>query len=75
MARTWLRTWKSHTEVFREVFRKVFRQAVREVFREVFPKVGCLKKTLAKVTDLLPLGVLFGPGAPDPDLGHSRIRV
>ena len=33
------------------------------------------KKELAKVADSLPLGVLFGPGAPDPDLGHSRIRV
>ena len=32
-------------------------------------------KTFAKVADLVPLGVLFGPGAPDPDLGHSQIRV
>ena len=33
------------------------------------------QKPLAKVADLVPLGVLFGPGAPDPDLGHSQIRV
>ncbi len=33
------------------------------------------KKTLAKVVDLVPLGALFGPGAPDPDLGHSQIKV
>ena len=32
-------------------------------------------KTLAKVVDLVPLGALSGPGAPDPDLAHSRFRV
>ena len=60
-----------HTEVFRKVFRKVFRQ----VFRNVFPKIGCLKKNLAQVVDLVPLGTLFGPGAPDADLGHFQIEV
>ena len=33
------------------------------------------KKTLSKAVDSVPLGVLSGPGAPDPDLGHSRIKV
>ena len=33
------------------------------------------KKALAKVVDLVPLGALFGPGAPDPDLGHSQIEA
>ena len=33
------------------------------------------QKTLAKVFDFVPLGALSGPGAPDPDLVHSRIDV
>ena len=27
------------------------------------------------MVDSVPLGALFGPGAPDPDLGHSQIKV
>ena len=27
------------------------------------------------MVDFVLLGALFGPGAPDPDLGHSQIRV
>ena len=26
------------------------------------------------MVDSVPLGALFGPGAPDPDLGHSQMR-
>ena len=33
------------------------------------------KKPLAKVVEFELLGALFGPGAPDPDLGRFRIRV
>ena len=33
------------------------------------------KKPLAKVVDFELLGALFGPRAPDPDLGRFRIRV
>ncbi len=32
-------------------------------------------KPLAKVVDFVPLGALSRPGAPDPDLCHSRIKV
>ena len=42
---------------------------------ENFGKLNGLKKTLAKVSDLVPLGALSGPGPPDPGLAHSRIRV
>ena len=34
-----------------------------------------LTKTLAKVVDLVPLGALFGSGAPDPGFGHSQIKA
>ena len=33
------------------------------------------QKPLARVVDLVSLGVLFGPGAPDPDLDRFQIRV
>ena len=33
------------------------------------------KKTLAKVVEFVPLGALFGPGAPDPDLALFLIEM
>ena len=66
---------KVFQDVFRRIFQEVFRDVVQDVFREAFRKIGWLKKPLAKVVDLVSLGVLFGPGAPDPDLGRFQIRV
>ena len=66
---------KVFQEVFQDVLQDVFQEIIREVFRKEFRKIGWLKKPLAKVVDLVSLGVLFGPGAPDPDLGRFRIRV
>ena len=40
-----------------------------------FRKVEWLKNTLAKVVDFVPLGALSGPGPPDPDLAHFRIKA
>ena len=38
-----------------------------------FRKVEWLKKPYAKAVDFIPLGTLFGPGAPDPDLARFQI--
>ena len=38
-------------------------------------KVEWLKKPLAKVVDLVPLGALSDPGPPDPDLAQFQIEV
>ena len=43
--------------------------------RENFGRLNGGKKRLAKVVDLVPLGALVGPEAPDPGLGHSQITV
>ena len=40
-----------------------------------FSETDGWKTAFAKVAVLIPLGALFGPGAPDPDLGRSQIRV
>ena len=40
-----------------------------------FGRSNGLKKPFAKVVDFDDFGRLFGPGAPDPDLVHSRIDV
>ncbi len=37
--------------------------------------MGWLEKNWAEVIDFASLGLLFGPGAPDPDLGRFRIKV
>ena len=51
------------------MFQDVFWEVVREVFQEVFGRhFGRLQKPLAKVVDLVSLGILVGPEAPDPDL-------
>ena len=50
-------------EVFQEVFQKVFQQN--------FGRLNGWQNPSAKVIDFVPLGVLSGPGAPDPDLGIS----
>ena len=39
------------------------------------PKVEWLKKPLAKVVHLVPLGAHSGPGPPDPDFAQFRIDV
>ena len=44
-------------------------------FNTDFLRFDGRKKPLAKVVDLVPLGALFGPGAPNPDLGDSQIEV
>ena len=61
--------------MFRDVFWEIVREVFQEVFREAFRKIGWLKKPLAKVVDLVSLGIPFGPGAPDPALGRFQIRV
>ena len=33
------------------------------------------EKPSAKVIGYVSLGALFGPGSPDPDLGHAEIKV
>ena len=62
-------------KVFQDVLQDVFQEIIRMVFRKEFRKIGWLKKPLAKVVDFVSLGILFGPGALDPDLGRFRIRV
>lgn len=60
---------------FSEVFLEVFRRVLRKAFRKEFPKAGCLKKNLGKSGRFGASASTFGPGAPDPDLGHSQIKV
>ena len=33
------------------------------------------KRILAEMADLVPLETLSGPGAPDPNLVHSQIKI
>ena len=56
-------------------YEMVFRDLIQEVFQEATQNIGWLKKLLAKVVDLVSLGALSGPGAPDSDLGRFQIRV
>ena len=44
-------------------------------FIAFFLKFEELKISLAKMIDLVPLGVASGPGAPDVDLARFHIRV
>ena len=62
-------------KVFQEAFQDVFQEMVRKVLQKVFQMVGWLKKTLATMIDLVSLRTLFGPGAPDSDLGRFQIRA
>ena len=43
--------------------------------RKNFGRLNCWKEPLAKVVDFVPLGALFGPGAPDPDLARFPNRI
>ena len=44
-------------------------------FNTDFLRFDGRKNPLAKMVDLVSLAALFGPGAPNPDLGHSQIEV
>ena len=47
-------------------------------FQNMLPYFGRLDGwniPLAKVVDFVPLGALFGPGAPDPDLDHFQCNL
>ena len=39
-----------------------------------FPNVEWLKNPQATIVDFVPLGTLFGPGSPDPDLVQFQIE-
>ena len=40
-----------------------------------FGRLNSSKNHLTTVVDFVPLGALFGPGAPDPDLARLQIHV
>ena len=66
----------SRTEVFREVFRKgISAGCSGSISSGISGGWMPEKQNLAKVVHLVRLGTLFGAGAPNPDLGHSQIRV
>ena len=58
-----------------DIFQEMIREVFQEVFHEVFRKVEWLENPYAKVVDFVPLGTLFGPRAPDPDLACFRTKI
>jgi hypothetical protein len=57
------------------VFELYFKRYSRGISEGISEDWMTEQKTLAKVVDLVSLGALFGPGAPDPALGRFQIRV